>query len=64
MERKGGEGKKDLKKGWQAGSRGECLKNCGAGGGTLLYISIYIYIYVCNIYKFGNRFLYTVKNIS
>ena len=70
---KEGRENKDLKKGWQAESRGECLEKVffwwGAGGAgthlqTIIYLYIYIYVYIYNIYKFGNRFLYTVKNIA
>ena len=57
---KEGRGNKDFKKGWQAGSRGECLKYCGGGGGggwgriplqtiiyiIYIYISIYLYLYI------------------
>ena len=49
--RKEGRGNKEFKKGWQAGSRGECLKKCEVGGRgrvepyyIYLYISISIYI--------------------
>ena len=73
---KEGRGNKDFKKGWQAGSRGECLKYCGRGGGriplqTIIYI-IYIYISIylsISIYLYLYLYLYlsvyyTVNNIA
>ena len=47
---KEGRGNKDFKKGWQAGSRGECLKNFGVGGVESYYIYLYISISICIIY--------------
>ena len=74
---KEGRGNKDFKKGWQAGSRGECLKYCGRERGVespykllyILYISIYLSIYLSiSIYLYLYLYLYlsvyTVNNIA